>query len=40
VNVSALDGSIVNIHRERADKREVKQRVPANAAPAADEDQL
>jgi Peptidase propeptide and YPEB domain len=40
VNVSALDGSIVNIHRERADKREVKQRAPLNAARASDENAL
>jgi len=40
VNVSALDGSIVNIHREHADRREVKQRAPVKTAPAAGEDQL
>jgi hypothetical protein len=31
VNVSAVDGSIVDIHREHADKREAKQRAPVNA---------
>jgi len=40
VNVSAVDGSIVDIHREHADKREVKQRAPANAEPASNEDLL
>ena len=40
VNVNALDGSIVNIHREHADKREVKQRAPVKAAPASDENLL
>ena len=40
VNVNALDGSIVDIHREHADKREVKQRAPVNAQPASNEDLL
>ena len=40
VNVSAMDGSIVNIHRERADRRNHGRQSALNAPPASAEQLL